>query len=130
MKAPLTLLMFEGRALEAMRYYVSIFPEAVITSLSYYGENEAGRKGSVRRAVFRLNGQDFMAVDSPVKHDFGFTPATSIFVPCESEKEIDTLYARLSDGGGAFMPIGDYGFGRKFAWLKDKFGVSWQLNLL
>jgi predicted 3-demethylubiquinone-9 3-methyltransferase (glyoxalase superfamily) len=125
----MALLMFEGRALEAMRYYVSIFPEAVITSLSYYGKNEAGKEGSVRRAVVRLHGQEFMAVDSPVKRDFGFSPAISLFVACESEKEIDTLHARLSDGGGALMPLGDYGFSRKFAWITDKFGVSWQLNL-
>jgi len=129
MKPPLTLLLFDGRALEAMRFYVSIFPEAVITSLSYYGKNESGKEGSVRRAIFRLNGQDFMALDSPVKEDFRFTPAISIFVACETDKEIESVYKRLLEGGGAMMPLGDYGFSRKFAWLADKFGVSWQLNL-
>ncbi|HEX7901237.1 MAG TPA: VOC family protein [Planctomycetota bacterium] len=129
MKKPLTLLLFEGRALEAMRFYVSLFPEGVIMSLSKYGKDGPGKEGSVRRARFVLNGQEFMAVDTPVKRDFAFTPAVSIFVTCETEREIDTVYARLLEGGGALMPLGDYGFSRKFGWLNDKFGVSWQLNL-
>ena len=129
MKKPVTLLLFEGRALEAMRSYVSIFPEAVIISLSKYGKNGPGKEGTVRRARFLLNGQEFMAVDTPVKRDFPFTPAVSIYVACETEREIDTVYARLLEGGGALMPLGDYGFSRKFGWLSDKFGVSWQLNL-
>ena len=129
MRKPTTLLLFEGRALEAMRTYVSIFPEAVIISLACYGKDGPGKEGTVRRARFLLNGQEFMAADSPVKHDFAFTPAVSIFVSCETEREIDTAYARLLAGGGALMPLGDYGFSRKFGWLNDKFGVSWQLNL-
>ena len=60
---------------------------------------------------------------------FTFTPAISLFVECEDEAELDTAFARLSDGGAALMPPGDYGFSRKFAWLADRFGVSWQLNL-
>jgi predicted 3-demethylubiquinone-9 3-methyltransferase (glyoxalase superfamily) len=129
MKTPTVLLMFEGRALEAMRFYVSVFPEAVITSLAKYGKEGPGKEGTVRRAVFRIGGQDFMALDSPVRRDFGFTPATSIFVSCETEAEIDLLYKRLLEGGGALMPLENYGFSRKFGWLNDKFGLSWQLNL-
>lgn len=129
MQAPAPLLIFEGRALEAMRHYVSLFPDAVITSLAKYGKEGPGREGTVRRAVFRLNGRDFLAIDSPVPRGFGFTPAMSIFVTCETERELDTLYARLLEGGGALMPLGGYGFSRKFGWLSDKFGVSWQLNL-
>jgi predicted 3-demethylubiquinone-9 3-methyltransferase (glyoxalase superfamily) len=129
MRKPLTLLLFEGRALEAMRTYVSIFPEAVIISLARYGKEGPGKEGTVRRARFLLNGQEFMAADSPVKHEFPFTPAVSIFVACESEREIDAAYARLAEGGEALMPLGDYGFSRKYGWLRDKFGVSWQLNL-
>lgn len=129
MRKPLTLLTFDGRALEAMRFYVSLFPEAVITRLSKYGKAGPGKEGTVLRAIFQLHGQEFMAIDSPVKRDFDFTPATSIFVGCDTEPEIEGLYKRLIDGGGALMPLGDYGFSRKFGWLKDKFGVSWQLNL-
>lgn len=129
MHKPTALLTFDGRALEAMRFYVSIFPEAVITSLAKYGKGGPGKEGSVLRAVFRLNGQDFMAIDSPVKREAGFTPAVSMYVACESETEIDLLYKRLLEGGGPLMPLENYGFSRKFGWLTDKFGLSWQLNL-
>ena len=129
MRKPTTLFVFDGRALEAMRFYVSIFPEAVITRLAKYGPKGPGKEGTVLRGVFMLNGQEFMAVDSPGTRDFGFTPATCVFIDCESDQEIETVCARLMEGGSALMPLGDYGFSRKFAWLTDKFGVSWQLNL-
>lgn len=73
-----------------------------------------------------------MAFDSSLNHQFTFTPATSIFVECESEEEIVTLYKHFMGGGGvgkAMMPLGNYGFSKKFCWLADKYGVSWQLNL-
>lgn len=63
-----------------------------------------------------------------VKHAFSFTPALSPFVECESEAEIDRIYAALLEGGNALMPINNYGFSRKFGWVNDRFGVSWQLN--
>lgn len=69
------------------------------------------------QAAFTLNGQQFMCIDSSVKHGFTFTPATSIFVTCESEPELDALFAKLSDGGQVLMPLGEYPFNRKFAWL-------------
>ena len=70
-----------------------------------------------------------MCFDSPVKHAFTFTPASSLFVECESEDEIDRIAAALGDGGAVLMPLADYGFSRRFTWLNDRFGVSWQLNL-
>lgn len=70
-----------------------------------------------------------MAIDSSGEHKFSFTPAISIFVNCETEEEIDTLYKKLSEGGGAMMPLGDYGFSKKFGWIADRYGVSWQLYL-
>lgn len=70
-----------------------------------------------------------MATDSWVKHAFSFTPAVSLFVECESESEIDRLNAALGEGGSSLMPIDNYGFSRRFAWVNDRFGVSWQLNL-
>jgi predicted 3-demethylubiquinone-9 3-methyltransferase (glyoxalase superfamily) len=70
-----------------------------------------------------------MAIDSPVKHDFTFTPAMSLFVDCADEAEIDALFAKLSEGGKVLMPLAAYPFSRKFGWLSDRFGVSWQLNL-
>jgi predicted 3-demethylubiquinone-9 3-methyltransferase (glyoxalase superfamily) len=81
------------------------------------------------QATFTLAGQTYMCIDSPVKHDFTFTPAMSLFVDCADEAELDTLFARLSEDGQVLMALDNYGFSHKFGWLADKFGVSWQLNL-
>lgn len=72
----------------------------------------------------------FMCSDSPVKHDFTFTPAMPLFVDCASEAVIDGLFANLSDGGQVLMPLDADPFSPKFAWLSDKFGVSWHFNLM
>ena len=80
------------------------------------------------RAVFSLGGREFMAIDSPVEHDFTFTPAMSLFVDCDSEDEVDALAGALGEGGQVLMPVGEYGFSRRFGWVTDRFGVSWQLN--
>jgi predicted 3-demethylubiquinone-9 3-methyltransferase (glyoxalase superfamily) len=124
-----TFLMFEGRCEEAMNFYVSLFPDAAVTGVSRYGAGEFGAEGSVKQASFEVHKQTFMAVDSPVKHGFTFTPAMSLFVDCESEAEIDRLFSKLADGGQVLMPLNAYPFSRKFGWLSDRFGVSWQLNL-
>ncbi len=122
-------LMFEGNAEEAMNYYISLIEDSEITSIVRYGANEAGKEGSVMQATFSLKGQEFMCIDSFVKHEFTFTPSFSMFYTCDSEKEIDRLYENLMNGGQALMPLGDYSFSKKFGWIVDKFGVSWQLNL-
>lgn len=70
-----------------------------------------------------------MCIDSNIKHGFSFTPSFSIYVTCNTEDEIQNLYQRLNEGGQALMPLDDYGFIKKFGWLNDRFGVSWQLNL-
>ncbi|RAG87544.1 VOC family protein [Streptacidiphilus pinicola] len=124
-----TFLMFEGRAEEAMRWYTSLFPDAEVLSVSHYGPGEDGPEGTVRHALFSLAGQPFMCIDSPAKHGFGFTPSMSLYVQCDSEEEIDRLYAALADGGQALMPLGSYGFSARFGWVNDRFGVSWQLTL-
>ncbi|HEX5598596.1 MAG TPA: VOC family protein [Micromonosporaceae bacterium] len=124
-----TFLMFEGRAEEAVNFYTSLFPDAEIISLTRYGAGEAGAEGTVRHATFSLAGQRFMCIDSSVRHGFTFTPSISLYVNCETEKELDNLYAALVDQGKALMPLGSYGFSTKFGWVNDRFGVSWQLNL-
>ncbi|WP_214627162.1 VOC family protein [Paenibacillus agaridevorans] len=124
-----TFLMFEGQAEEAMNFYISLFEDSEVLSMTKYGPEGPGREGSIIHASFALKGQTYMCIDSHVKHDFTFTPAISLYVHCESEEEIDTLYGKLSDGGGPLMPLGDYGFSKKFAWVADRFGVTWQLNL-
>ncbi|MFN5532379.1 MAG: VOC family protein, partial [Planctomycetaceae bacterium] len=72
--------------------------------------------------------QRFMAFDSPVKHEFGFTPAVSIFLEVGSDAEFEACVEGLSVGGQFLMPPGEYGFSRRFAWFSDRFGVSWQVN--
>ncbi|MYX28181.1 VOC family protein [Streptomyces sp. SID8381] len=124
-----TFLMFEGRAEEAMGFYVSLFDDAEIVSITRYGAEGPGPEGSVQHATFSLAGQEFMCIDSPARHEFTFTPAISLFVQCADEAEIDRLYAALGQQGAELMPLGDYGFSRKFGWVNDRFGVSWQLNL-
>lgn len=123
-------LMFQdGEAEEAMNYYISIIEDSEIISIVRYGANESGDEGTVMQAIFSLKGQEFMCIDSNLKHQFSFTPSISIFVTCDSEEEINSIYQKLIEGGQALMPIGDYGFSQRFGWLNDRFGVSWQLNL-
>lgn len=123
-------LMFqEGKAEEAMNFYTSLIEDSTITNLIRYGANEGGDEGTVMQATFTLKGQEFMCIDSNMKHEFSFTPSFSLYVTCNTEEEIDSLYQKLNEGGQALMPIGDYGFSQKFAWLNDRYGVSWQLNL-
>ncbi len=122
-------LMFEGKAEEAINFYVSLFPGASVQKLVRYGENQAGPAGSVMKATFTIAGQTVMCTDSVVKHDFSFTASFSFLVECKSEEEIGLLYQALSAHGSTPMPLGEYGFSRKFAWVNDRFGVSWQLNL-
>lgn len=123
-----TFLMFEGRAEEAMNHYVSLFEDSGIVGISRYGPEGPGAEGSVMYATFTLAGSRFMAIDSAVDHDFAFTPAMSLFVECESEAQIRSLYDALSAGGEDLMALGDYGFSELFAWVDDRFGVSWQLT--
>ncbi len=124
-----TFLMFSGKAEEAMNYYVSIFEQAEILSIQRYGANEASAEGTVVQATFSLYGQVFMCIDSSVKHEFTFTPAISLYITCATEEEIDRLFKRLSSGGAVLMPLAAYPYSDKFAWVADKYGVSWQLNL-
>jgi predicted 3-demethylubiquinone-9 3-methyltransferase (glyoxalase superfamily) len=123
-------LMFQdGKAEEAMNFYTSLIEDSAITNIVRYGANESGDEGTVMQATFSLKGQEFMCIDSNVKHQFSFTPSFSIFVTCNTEEKLDNLYQKLNEGGQALMPLGDYGFSKKFGWLNDRFGVSWQLNL-
>lgn len=124
-----TFLMFEGKAEEAMNYYLSVFDQAELLSINRYGANAAGAEGTVSHATFSLYGQVFMCMDSNVKHDFTFTPSISLYVTCASEDEINRLFEKLSQGGQVLMPLAAYPFSEKFGWMADKYGVSWQLNL-
>ncbi|WP_087973684.1 VOC family protein [Oceanobacillus rekensis] len=124
-------LMFQdGKAEEAMNYYTSLIEDSKITNIIRYGANEeAGDEGTVMQATFTLKGQEFMCIDSNIAHQFSFTPSFSIFITCDTEEEIDNLYQKLGEDRQALMPLDNYGFSKKFGWINDRFGVSWQLNL-
>lgn len=122
-------LMFEGKAEQAMKFYVSVVPGTEIREIVRYGAAGPGPEGTVMRATFSVAGQTVMCTDSFVKHGFTFTPASSFFVECDSSEQLEQLAAALADGGLFLMPVGEYGFSRRFAWVNDRFGVSWQLNL-
>jgi predicted 3-demethylubiquinone-9 3-methyltransferase (glyoxalase superfamily) len=108
-------LWFDGKAEEAMNFYVSIFKNSMVGSVTRYGAAGPGPKGSVMSAMFRLDGQEFFALNGGPH--FTFTPAISFFVNCETQQEVDELWERLSDGGEK----------SRCGWLKDKYGLSWQI---
>jgi predicted 3-demethylubiquinone-9 3-methyltransferase (glyoxalase superfamily) len=108
-------LWFDNNAEEAINLYTSLFKNSKIGPISRYGEEGPGEPGSFMTASFELNGQEFMALNGgPV---FTFSPAISLFVNCESQEEIDHFWDKLSEGGEV----------QQCGWLKDKFGVSWQI---
>lgn len=122
-------LMFEGQAEEAMRFYVSVFPDSKVLEISRYGKAAPGAEGTISRARFTVAGQTLLCSDTTVKHAFTFSPATSLFVECKSRERMKLLVDRLSEGGKVFMPLDNYGFSKLFAWVADRFGVCWQLSL-
>ena len=124
----LTHLMFDGAAAEAMQLYVSLIPGSRIISSDYYTEGDS--EGKLQQGRFELAGREFICIDTPVKHDFDFTPSMSIFVEFDSESELRNCFRQLAEGGSELMPLDNYGFSPLFGWLSDRFGVSWQLNLV
>jgi predicted 3-demethylubiquinone-9 3-methyltransferase (glyoxalase superfamily) len=108
-------LWFNDRAEEAMNFYLSVFKNSKVVSVSRYGEAEPGPKGAVMVASFQLEGQAFHALNGGPQ--FSFTPAISLLVNCETQAEVDHLWERLSEGGKT----------DQCGWLTDKFGVSWQI---
>lgn len=119
-----------GKAEEAIRLYTSLFKNSEIKQMDFWGKDEpGGKEGLVKQAIFTIDGIEYMASENTFEHGFTFTPATSMYVNCEHEEELESLFTKLSEGGSIMMPIDNYGFSKKFGWLADKYGVSWQLNL-
>jgi predicted 3-demethylubiquinone-9 3-methyltransferase (glyoxalase superfamily) len=108
-------LWFDGQAEQAMKFYVSIFKNSKVVSVTRYGEEGPGPKGTVMGATFQLEGQQFYALNGGPQ--FTFSPAISLFVNCETQQEVDELWEKLSEGGQK----------QRCGWLKDKYGVSWQV---
>lgn len=121
-------LMFQGDAQAAIDLYTATLPGTRVLEMRRH-PSPTSNGGTVMLARVAICGREFLFSDSPPVHAFTFTPASSIFVECDSDQELERLFAALAAGGGVLMPLGDYGFSRRFGWLNDRFGVSWQLNL-
>ena len=119
----------DGGAADAMDYYASLFDDAEILQKDLHGPDGDGVEGTVLFGVLRIAGQRVLFTDAPPGPDFGFNPSFSLFVDCEDEEEIERLFATLSEGGMVMMPLDKYDWSDRFAWVQDKNGLSWQLNL-
>jgi predicted 3-demethylubiquinone-9 3-methyltransferase (glyoxalase superfamily) len=108
-------LWFDDKAEEAMNFYVSVFKNSKVVRVSRYGEAGPGPQGTLMSATFQLEGQEFFALNGGPQ--FTFSPAISFFVNCETQQEVDDLWEKLSEGGEK----------SRCGWLKDKYGVSWQI---
>jgi predicted 3-demethylubiquinone-9 3-methyltransferase (glyoxalase superfamily) len=108
-------LWFDNQAEEAMNFYVSIFKNSKAGSIARYGDAGPGPKGTVMVATFQLDGQEFIALNGGPQ--FAFSPAVSFVVNCETQKEVDEFWEKLSEGGEKLQ----------CGWLKDKYGLSWQI---
>src|SRR5919112_1160862 len=109
-------LWFDNNAEEAMNFYVSIFKNSKVLNVTRYGDAGPGPKGTVMTAEFQLDGQEYVALNGgPI---FKFTEAISFVVNCETQEEVDQFWEKLSDGGEK----------SRCGWLKDKFGLSWQVT--
>jgi predicted 3-demethylubiquinone-9 3-methyltransferase (glyoxalase superfamily) len=121
-------LMFQGDAQAAIDLYAATLPGTRVLDMKRHAAPTANG-GTVMLARVVICGREFLFSDSPPVHAFTFTPSSSIFIECDDAQQLDGLFAALSDGGGVLMPLGDYGFSRRFGWVNDRFSVSWQLNL-
>ncbi len=112
---PTPFLWFDGKAEEAANFYVSLFENSKIRSVSHYGEDTPGTPGTVMTVAFELDGQEFVALNGGP--EYKFTPAVSFMIDCKTQAEVDRFWDRLSEGGQT----------NQCGWLQDKFGLSWQV---
>jgi len=125
-----------GKAKEALDFYISIFPNSKIKKTIPYAEGEEGGTPElIKYGVFTLNGTEYMVAESNYNHAWSFSPSVSIFIESREEAELQTYFDRLSTNGGMVMvpfdsyDTGDYGFGQKFGWCQDRYGINWQFLL-
>ncbi|EOD8576581.1 VOC family protein [Staphylococcus aureus] len=124
-----TFLMFNNQAEEAVKLYTSLFEDSEIITMVKYGENGPGDPGTVQHSIFTLNGQVFMAIDANSGTELPMNPAISLFVTVKDTIEMERLFNGLKDEGAILMPKTNMPPYREFAWVQDKFGVSFQLAL-
>lgn len=130
MTKAIPFLMFQrAQAVPALNFYAQTLPDSRIESLELFGPEGPGPEGTAKRAHAVIAGQPVMAHDSFITHGFDFTPSFSFFLECGDEAEFDRLFDALAQDGQMLMPPGNYGWSARFAWVSDRFGVSWQINL-
>ncbi len=118
-------LWFDKEAKEAAEFYTSILPNSKITNTTTIHNTPSGDCDIVS---FTLSGLSFMAISAgPL---FKFNPSVSFFVCCETKEEVDALWAKLSQGGSILMELGEYPFSKRYGWLQDKYGLSWQIMFM
>jgi predicted 3-demethylubiquinone-9 3-methyltransferase (glyoxalase superfamily) len=133
-------LVFNGNAEEAMEFYMSLFDDSEVTQIVRARPQDTGwSEGTVQHAIFTLAGQQFMCVNIPPPsnrlyaiapwHEFNFNPAITFYVHTSTRDEFDRLYEALSEKGEIYLPAAGYGFSPRFAWLSDRNGISWRINL-
>ncbi len=124
-------LWFDTHAEEAATFYASVFQNGEIHAVTRYGKAASGAsgmpEGTVMTVVFRIAGREFMGLNGGPH--FTPSPAISFMVRCETEKELDALWERLVEGGKVLMELGEYPFNKKYGWLEDRYGISWQVML-
>jgi len=118
-----------GKAEEAAHLYAAAFADAALLGIERFGPDEGQPMGSVKAARLRIGGTEVRLMDSDGPHPFTFTPAASLFVECDSAAAVRDAADRLAEGGRFLMPLDAYPFSPAFAWVQDRFGVSWQLTL-
>ncbi|WP_394855864.1 VOC family protein [Staphylococcus epidermidis] len=124
-----TFLMFNDEAEEAIQLYTSLFEDSEIITMVKYGEEGPGTPESVQHSIFTLNGQVFMAIDANSGEELPMNPAMSLYVTVKDTMEMERLFNGLKNEGAILMPKTEMPPFREFAWVQDKFGVSFQLAL-
>jgi predicted 3-demethylubiquinone-9 3-methyltransferase (glyoxalase superfamily) len=133
-------LMFHGNAEEAMNFYTSLFEDAEVLQVIRARAQDTGwTEGTLQYGIFRIAGQRVICAntpppDSPLRkiapwHEFTFNPAITIYVQRDSAEDFDKLYEALIEGGRVYLPAQSYGFSPRFAWVNDRYGISWRIDL-
>ncbi|AVX05266.1 VOC family protein [Maritalea myrionectae] len=117
------MLMFKGNAADALEHYTSAMPAAKVT------DKREREDGTIESANLMFGENQLLMIDSPIDQPFDFTPSFSLFVFFDDPVSLDLAYERLSKGGQVMMKLGEYDFAKRYGWVCDQFGVSWQLCL-
>ena len=121
-------LMFQGKnAQKAIDFYIKVIPDSRVEDIQHFEDSNPDFADWIMFATVTIGGQKIMFSDSPIEHAFDFTPSFSFAINCKSVDEMKAIATQLEVDGKILMPLDSYGFSKKFTWVEDKFGISWQL---